>query len=458
MKKRFKILQLAIVCVLTISIIFPLVSYAYFPGLDTKADETKAEIDKEIQYKNSIEGNITDSNGDIISYATEPGLSATVDFEAYYSLVGYNTYSFGSSGLRNRYFNELKTQTGNDKKGATLQLTTINELQCLAYDLIKGQNASAVVMENKTGRILALASSNSSYDLDVNNINATTLAEANQHEGALLPSWKATLAPGSIFKVVTSIPIIEHGWHNEIYDADSQITVGGATFKNYGNKPYADIDLKSALGNSVNIYFIHYAKILGSYNIRNICERFLIGENIELDFTTLKSSHGLDNDTSSASNVAATSFGQGKVLLSPIHMAMIASSIANGGTMMKPYLIDSVTSDAKVTYKGKPEKLTQVADKEITDILMKTLQESAVEYYDIPASYNVAAKTGTAELGHSIPSGTGQNRATFMSCTEKYSVVICANYTSKFGGDFKQSALQLYDLLESLETRNLIGG
>lgn len=457
MKKRFKILQLAIVCVLTVSIIFPLVSYAYFPGLDAKADETKAELEKEIQYKNSIEGNITDSNGDIISYSTEPGSPATCDFEAYNSLIGYNTFSFGSSGLRNRYFNELKAQTGKDNKGATLKLTTINELQCLAYELIKGQDASVVVLENKTGRILALASSNSSYELDVNNINATTLAEANQHEGALVPSWKATLAPGSIFKVVTSIPIIEHGWQSELYDADSQIAVGGAIFKNYGNKSYAATDLKSALGNSVNVYFIHYAKKLGSYNIRNICERFLIGENIELDFTTLRSSYGLDNDTS-ASNVAATSFGQGKVLISPIHMAMIASSIANEGTMMKPYLIDSVTSDTKVTYNGKPEKLTQVADKEITGILMKTLQESAVEYYDIPASYNIAAKTGTAELGHSIPSGTGQNRATFMSCTDKYTVIICSNYTKKFGGDFKQSALQLYDLLDSLEKRNLIGG
>lgn len=457
MKKRFKILQLAIVCVLTVSIIFPLVSYAYFPGLDAKADGIKAELEKEIQYKNSIEGTITDSNGEIISYATKPGSPATCDFEAYNSLIGYNTYSFGSSGLRNRYFNELKTQTGKDNKGATLQLTTINELQCLAYELIKGQDASVVVLGNTTGRILALASSNSAYELDINNINATTLAEANKHEGALLPSWKATLAPGSIFKVVTSIPIIEHGWHNEIYDADSQIAVGGATFKNYGNKSYANTDLKSAFGNSVNTYFIQYGKKLGSYSLRDICERFLIGTDIELDFTTLTSSHGLDDP--SASNVAATSFGQGKVLLSPIHMAMIASSIANGGTMLKPYLIDSVvTSDTKVTYKGKPEKLTQVADKEITDILMKTLQESAVEYYDIPASYNIAAKTGTAELGHSIPSGTGQNRATFMSCTDKYTVIICSNYTKKFGGDFKQSALQLYDLLDSLEKRNLIGG
>lgn len=456
MNIRFKLFRTVIACITAIAIVFPLMSYAYFPGVDETADKIKEELVVADQYNNSIEGDIIDANGEAICFATEPGISGVVNFESYFSLVGYNTNMLGCSGLRSTFYNELKKETGKDNKGSTLKLTTINELQCAAYDVIKGQDASVVILDNKTGRILALASSNSGYELDVNAISAKTIEKANEHEGSLVPNWKTVLAPGSVIKAAFSVPIIEHNWHKETLCTGGTIKVGNTTFSNFNGVEYTNIDLEQALGYSVNTYFIHYAQKLGSYGIRNTCERFLIGNDIELDFTTIKSSHGL-NDTSVA-NFAATSFGQGKVLVSSIHLAMIASSIANGGTMLKPYIIDSIVSDNRVTYSGSTEKLTQVADKDTMKTLMKTLQKSAVEFYDIPESYGIGAKTGTAQLGHSIVTGTGTDRATFLSCSKDYTVVISANYTNKFGGDFKDSALYLYDILENLGRNNSLGG
>lgn len=127
-------------------------------------------------------------------------------------------------------------------------------------------------------------------------------------------------------------------------------------------------------------------------------DSFLLGQDIPLDFTTLHSTFSLKD--ASKNVLAATSFGQGETLVTPLHMAMITQSIAGDGKMMKPYLFaQAVNGKEKVVYEGKEEFLTETMAPE-TARELKEAMVAAGEYYELTQNYGkIAAKTGTAQRG-----------------------------------------------------------
>lgn len=447
-----KILMLLRVClaVLLVWCGYCLTSFAYIEGIDPEADAIKAEIAEQDMIKNTYEGSILDADGNVLCYAVNKGSGGVIDHECFQRLIGFSTgLRYGRSGLRELYYEELWTPDKKTSKGATMTLTAKSEIQSVAYEevnsLTEGESC-AIVIENKTGRVIALASANAQYNLDYKNITEATMTEANKIEGYFLNPWQAKLAPGSTMKAATGVAIEEKGLSDEVYIDDGTETVNGHDFHNFGNYSYGRVDLVKGTQNSVNTYFANMGLKVGSYALRDVYERFMIGETIELDFGTISSEHNLDKDVSKT-NIAATAFGQGKLMVTPINIALIAQSIANDGIMIKPYVIHSIVTDSgKVLKQGKKEVLSEVASKETIAVVKDALLKTAI-HYGIDAERGIAAKTGTAELGN------GLNRASFMSFNEDYTVVITVNNTSMRGSALKNSALRIYDALELPEER-----
>ncbi len=449
-KKRFSVLLKVCLALLVVWVGYCIWSFAYIEGVNPEADAIKSEIEQQGIIMNTYEGSILDSDGNVISYAIEKGKGGVIDHECYQRLIGFSTGKrYGRSGLRDIYFEELWTPDKKTSKGATITLTTNSDIQSIAYEEISSYTegeSCAIVLENKTGRVIALASANAKFNLDYNNITGEKMEKANSIDGFFLNPWQSQAAPGSVIKAVTGIAIAEKGYSEEVYYDSGVETVDGHDFHNFGNKSYGNVEFVRGMQNSVNTYFINMGMKVGSYSLRDVHERFLIGETVELDFGTISSKHNLDEDISKT-NIAATAFGQGKLLITPMNIAMIAQSIANDGTMLKPYVIDSIETDSgKVLQTGKKEVLTEVSDKEAISIVRNALLKTAI-HYNIDAKRKIAAKTGTAQLPNDL------NRSTFMSFNEDYTVVICVNNTSQLGGFLKKSALRIFDALENLNER-----
>lgn len=230
--------------------------------------------------------------------------------------------------------------------------------------------------------------------------------------------------------------MIDSGYDEFVYDDTGVKEIDGYVFRNAGGEHYGNITLKGALVNSVNTYYVHMAEKLGAYELQKAFENFCIGETIELDFTTVKSAHNLTS--SSRAEVAAAAFGQGKLDITPLNIAMVAQAIANDGKMLKPYLVESVKNGRKTVLKGKREELRQSTSAE-TARKIKGYMSIAAQKYGFEKG--IYAKTGTAE----IPGGL--NRAVLMTFNSKYTVVVVSDNTSKAGKSLVPAVELIYNVL-----------
>ena len=394
-------------------------------GADPEVDQTRAVLAEEIRLAEVTEGAILDRDGQTVSEGLSPGEPGLCyQPYAYGYLIGYSSKLYGSSGLRNRYDTVLHCGD-KDGVGATLQLTTDSSLQQYAYQLLGEMPGSIIVLDNRDGGIIALASRVSTafnvnqIDEDWENISA--------QEGMLLTlgvdDW--TDPPGSVFKLVTAAAALEAGYTPEqlTYQDTGSYDADGFCIRNAGNAVFGELDLCSALVNSSNTYFAGLAVSLGGYALQQQAERFCIGTEVALDFATLHSSFDLGD--MSAAGLAQTGFGQGKTGLSPLHLAMIYQSIANEGQMLRPYLVQRVSQGKQVLAQGKKTEMEQPVSRETARALQEMLHQAALQYgFDEEAYGWVAAKTGTAELGD------GSYHIYLCGFSEQYTFVLSRNQTS----------------------------
>lgn len=440
MKQKIKIISIFLAVVTAIAICFTVYNYAIIPGLNPKADKEKKSIDNIEKMKDTIPGDIYDSNGDVICYAELPGQGSICAYSAYDHLIGVDSpMIFGTTGLKARYMSEL-WKTDKNGKGQSMKLTTINEVQCMAYEVTKGEDGCVVVLENKTGKVIALTSTSADAEMDVNAFlesgeeNEKQWKKLNKTEGFFVPDWLEALAPGSVIKAVTALVVVEKNWQNDIYvDVGNEHGIG-----NYGGYTYGKTDLQRALTKSVNTYFAHYGMKMGAYNLKNVFERFYIGKMLETDFGTIVSEHNLDKTNDN--EIRSSAFGQGELLVTPINMAMVCQALANNGELYKPYVVEEIGGKQY----SKTESLGKISDKDSIEKLDEMLKNVAINY-GVDPSLKIRAKTGTAELPN------GLNRASLVSYNDDYTVVISVSNTKALGRSQLEKALRIYDLLGSLK-------
>lgn len=360
------------------------------------------------------EGSIASSDDVTLCACEENANRGTVtDPQIYGTLLGHNDVMHGRSGLRQRFKDFLYADNGKAGCGNSMTLTLNHFVQAYAYETMqpfsksgKDTNASAVVIENMTGRIIALVSvkapmknkAGETVVYDVNNASAFYKGVADKEitlpSGYFINEWASPVAPGSIFKSLSAIPILENGLQDEKYnDTGCVVLNNDLNIQNIHATAFGTIDLKGALVNSSNAYFASmYNSRLSSADLKQVIDRTLLGQNLKLDFTTLSSSF----DVSTHSKYIMSSFGQ-ITAVTPLQMASLLSGICSGsGEVMKPYLVEEITSPkGKTVEKTKQTVLTELTDKKTAQTLRGYLQAVARSY----GYSGVYMKTGTAQLG-----------------------------------------------------------
>jgi len=291
------------------------------------------------------------------------------------------------------------------KMGSDIILTidrTIQTKTCeILEEAVKEYEASRgtiIVVEPKTGGILALCNwpnFNPNEYSKVKNINVySNDAESFQYE------------PGSIFKVITFAAGLEDGkiTPETPFEDKGAVKIGGYTIKNAGEKTYGKTTMRGVLEKSINTGAVFVAKEVGLDRFNYWVKNFGFGQKTEIDLPGEINGDLSNLGKKSEIYLATASFGQG-IAVTPIQMVMSFAAIANGGKLMKPYLVKEIISGER-SFKNDPEETRQVISLSTAETL-KDLMISAVENgwgkRAAVKGYLVAGKTGTAE----IPKGGG---------------------------------------------------
>jgi peptidoglycan glycosyltransferase len=310
------------------------------------------------------------------------------------------------------------TLTGRAQQGASVELTIDPAIQQAAWDALGGQRGAVVAVEPATGRILAMVSK-PSYDPNVLAVHST--AEAGQAYQDLLnadddPLINRTIGalypPGSTFKLVTAAAALEHKGMtaDTVIPAPTTFTLpgtqtsranrGGASGSPTGAQCSTD-----ALRISCNTAFAGLAVDVGAEAMLQTAEAFGFGDSFQVPMTSSVSSYPSGTDFT-PDRVALSGIGQGDVTSTPLQMAMVSAAIANHGTLMQPYLIDTIRDpDLEVVQQTQPSTIrdaisTSTAD-QLRDMMVATVENGSGTAARIPG-VQVAGKTGTAQTAAGV--------------------------------------------------------
>ena len=205
-----------------------------------------------------------------------------------------------------------------------------------------GKRGAAVVMNYRTGEVLAMVSLPS---FDPMNITETDSTDAGQ------PFWnratQSVYAPGSTFKIITTVSALESitDIRNQEILCSGGFPVDGQVIRDYGSAVHGSISLKRAFTVSCNNAFARIAVSLGDERLSKTARSFGFNDNFLFrDLVVENSSYPTENRTSF--EVAASGFGQSAITATPMHMCMVAAAVANDGVMMEPRLLRRVTGSS----------------------------------------------------------------------------------------------------------------
>ncbi|MDO5703418.1 MAG: penicillin-binding transpeptidase domain-containing protein [Lachnospiraceae bacterium] len=325
--------------------------------------------------------------------------------------VGFSTH--GKSGIELASNYELMTSHVNivdqvinefrnkKSRGDTVVTTLDAGIQESAYSALRDYRGAVIVMEPGTGAIKAMVSK---PDFDPNTIASVWDEMVSDKTSSQLVNraTQGLYPPGSVFKIITSLAYYRtHGSMDGFsYNCMGEMTVDEYTVHCYNGTVHGEEDLSSAFAHSCNTAFSQIGLDLGAETLTRTAETLLFGEKLPIDLYSSMSRWSLGADDGDVMLVQ-TAFGQGKTLVTPYHMALLVSAIANDGVLMKPYLVDSVkTAAGDVISKTKTEAyrtlFTPAEAEELTGLMVKVVEEgsaSDITYTGIPA----AGKTGSAE-------------------------------------------------------------
>lgn len=207
--------------------------------------------------------------------------------------------------------------------------------------------------------------------------------------------------PGSVFKPLIVAAALEEKKikPNDTYDETGQIAVGEYNIKTWNDKYEGKISMTRILEKSSNVGMVYIGKKLGNNNIYNYLEKYGFGQNTGIDLEGEAGGYLKPQKNWYPIDYSTVTFGQG-IAITPIQMIRAFASIINGGYLMKPYLVQKIISENKVTeIKPKVEKriISQMTSDIIKKMLVSTI-ENAEAKWDRPKGYSIGGKTGTAQV------------------------------------------------------------
>lgn len=368
-----------------------------------------------------IESNPTLQTGDTVGKA---GLEAAFD-ERLRGIKGGQIYIETESGENKKVLVESEK-----KDGENIRLTIDMDLQKEMYDQLQGEPGAAVVMAPDSGELLVAASS-PSYDpqLFVEGISNEQYQKYTEDEDSpFLARYAQRYAPGSTFKILTSMIGLDLG----ITSPDKTHRIEGLEWQPNDNSfgdhkitrvsdAVTEVNLQAAITYSDNIYFAMEALEMGEKDFVEKLSQFPFGANMNLPFSMQPAQISNDGTLNRPTLLADTAYGQGELLMSPIHQISFYSAVVNKGAMTFPQL----------ELEGKVNQLSPVSE-ESAQLIKKDLvaavkdtDGTAHAFSSLP--FTVGAKTGTAEVsedGENVTNGfvyafdADDNDFTFMGFLE----------------------------------------
>lgn len=329
--------------------------------------------------------------------------------------VGYSAKGkTGLEALANFYLLtshvNLMEQAGNELAGSknlgdSVYSTLDAQLQQAAYAALGDRRGVVIAMEPDTGKILAMVSK-PGYDPNTLLADWDQLTAEDNQEGQLLNrATQGLYPPGSTFKIVTALEYMrEHpqDYRDYQFDCDGVYENGEYRIKCYHSTAHGHQDFTLAFANSCNGAFANLGLELDLGKWRSTAEGLLFNSSLPLSGIPYKQSAYNMKPGASTWEILQTSIGQGTTQITPLHNAMITSAIANGGTLMKPYMLDSVVSAGGETIrKFMPAAYGSLMSAEeaagLTELMRTVVTEGTGSAVRTDA-YTVAAKTGSAEF------------------------------------------------------------
>jgi peptidoglycan glycosyltransferase len=304
-------------------------------------------------------------------------------------------------GLKGSLLKELEVRWGiRGVRGNNLYLTLDNRLQQQACDLISPYTGAALVLNPQTGEILALASSPSFNPNPKALESQWDQIRTDPGDPLLNRATQGLYPPGSTMKIAVACIGLEKdpALPGEAWDCTGQITIQGRILHCWA--VHGNVDLESALADSCDTYFAHLGLEIGAADFTRGLQDF--GWGAPLSFDLPVSQIPLYQDSLQDPNgLAESAIGQGRILTTPLYMAMVAGAIGNGGVMMQPYLVQQIKDpDGGTLWQARPRVLRTVTTPQVASIvkqdMVDVVQEGTGTGVNIPG-LDVAGKTGSAE-------------------------------------------------------------
>lgn len=333
--------------------------------------------------------------GDVFSHIVGYASNGRMGVEALANYYLINT----STSLRNKAANDAAgVKNPGDSVYTTLDVQ-IQEAADFQLNILKG---AAIVTEISTGKILAMVSH---PDFDPNQISEIwdSLIENKDSSVLLNRATQGQYPPGSTFKSMTALEYIRENpdiYSQYSYQCEGAFQLEGSRINCYNKISHGEVSFERSFAKSCNASFANMGASLDRGKFRETLESLLFNQPLPLDLPYSQSKTTISAD-STTDEILQTSIGQGRTQMSPIHLHMITSAIANGGVLMKPYVLDHVENDAKRVIKSfVPENAGQLispSEAEILKNMMIAVVEGGTGRKLSGLSYTAAGKTGSAE-------------------------------------------------------------
>ena len=324
---------------------------------------------------------------------------------------------------------------GHDRVGFELRTTLNPAAQRAAREALQGRRGSVVALDVKTGGVLAMYSSPAYDPRNVDDPQVFRQLNKDEVNSPLFNrAVQGQFPPGSTFKVVTAAAAIDSGR----YKPDSRVNgkngkeISGVPLNNFGDADFGDIDLTEALTKSVNTVWAEVAEKLGKQRMDEYMERFGFYRRPQIDLPAdilprsgARSRSGkLLPATSDRVDIGRVAIGQGNLLVTPLQMAIVAQTVANGGARMKPFIVKEVLDEeGRTVEEFEPEEAEQVmspASAQQLTAMMRNVVKEGTGTAAALEGVELAGKTGTAE----IDIQRRINNPWFIGFTDEYAVAV----------------------------------
>jgi peptidoglycan glycosyltransferase len=316
------------------------------------------------------------------------------------------------AGTRNELSSIVDQLRGKVREGDNVITNLDPRAQRVARDALGGRKGSVVAIEPATGKVRVMVST-PGYDpnaLDNPGV-FSKLSNDNSQAALVNRATQAGYVPGSTMKVVTAAAALDSGEYrpDSTVSGKSPRVISGTPLRNFSDEQFGDITLTEALTKSVNTVWAQVAEKLGHDRIAEYMTRFGFGSDPPMDYpdgqmlpSGVYDKGKLLSPTSSRVDIGRVGIGQERLRVTPLQMAEVAATVANGGVRMKPHITSRIVDgDGRTIDTIQPAEAQRVMSSQsaaqLTEMMANVVREGTGTAAALQG-IEVAGKTGTAEL------------------------------------------------------------